>query len=184
MGRLGGRIRKADLVRAVAALQLPKGPLEKKSAGFSPIAQYKARYFSGDNASGAPFIHAIGVLFLVGYTIGQSWTSRGVEREQGLIRCLTCRLQHAPQGTQSCLAMGGPTARAGPSHRLLTELRASFTSTTRTTSTYAVLYEVLCGKLLTRIMRAVNGRLASCEVGVESWRTLENLQEKHSAAKV
>ncbi|KAL8291976.1 hypothetical protein RQP46_001442 [Phenoliferia psychrophenolica] len=49
--------------------KLPKGALEKKSAGFSPIAQYKARYFSGDNASGAPFIHAIGVLFLVGYTI-------------------------------------------------------------------------------------------------------------------
>jgi hypothetical protein len=35
----------------------------------NPIARYKAAYFEGENASGAPFVHAIGVLFLVGYTI-------------------------------------------------------------------------------------------------------------------
>ncbi|KAK4704969.1 denticleless, partial [Phenoliferia sp. Uapishka_3] len=69
--------------------KLPKGAIEKKSAGFSPIAQYKARYFSGDNASGAPFIHAIGVLFLVGYTIGQFTLSLGLHM---------AGLQHAPQG--------------------------------------------------------------------------------------
>lgn len=49
--------------------QLPKGPITKSSPGLNPVARYKARYFEGDNASGAPFIHAIGILFLVGYTI-------------------------------------------------------------------------------------------------------------------
>lgn len=35
----------------------------------SPLARYKARYFDGENASGAPFLHVIGGLFLIGYTI-------------------------------------------------------------------------------------------------------------------
>lgn len=49
--------------------QLPKGAAAKKPVGLSPFSRYKARYFDGENASGAPFLHAIGVLFLVGYTI-------------------------------------------------------------------------------------------------------------------
>lgn len=48
---------------------MPKGPLAKSSPGLNPIARYKAAYFEGENASGAPFVHAIGILFLVGYTI-------------------------------------------------------------------------------------------------------------------
>lgn len=49
--------------------QLPKGAAPKKNVGMSPLARYKARYFDGENASGAPFLHVIGGLFLVGYTI-------------------------------------------------------------------------------------------------------------------
>ncbi|KAM0751112.1 hypothetical protein T439DRAFT_225873 [Meredithblackwellia eburnea MCA 4105] len=49
--------------------KLPKGPAPTKSVGVNPVSLYKARYFSGDNASGKPFIHAIVGLFLVGYTI-------------------------------------------------------------------------------------------------------------------
>lgn len=49
-------------------LQLPKGAAPTKKVG-GPISWYKAKYFEGENASGAPFIHAIGLLFLVGYTI-------------------------------------------------------------------------------------------------------------------
>lgn len=50
-------------------MQLPKGPLPKASPGLNPIARYKARYFSGENASGAPFVHLIVGVFLLGYTI-------------------------------------------------------------------------------------------------------------------
>ncbi|KAK4050191.1 hypothetical protein OIO90_005173 [Microbotryomycetes sp. JL221] len=49
--------------------KLPKGAAPKKSAGANPFARYRQRYFEGDNASGAPFLHAIGVMFLIGYTI-------------------------------------------------------------------------------------------------------------------
>lgn len=50
-------------------VQLPKGAAAKKSAGANPFARYKQRYFEGENASGAPFIHAIVGLFFIGYTI-------------------------------------------------------------------------------------------------------------------
>ncbi|KAK4049852.1 hypothetical protein OIV83_003908 [Microbotryomycetes sp. JL201] len=49
--------------------KLPKGAAPRKAAGANPIARYRQRYFEGDNASGAPFLHAIGVMFLIGYTI-------------------------------------------------------------------------------------------------------------------
>ncbi|KAM0790223.1 hypothetical protein ACM66B_005536 [Microbotryomycetes sp. NB124-2] len=49
--------------------KLPKGAAPRKSAGANPFARYRQRYFEGDNASGAPFLHAIGVMFLIGYTI-------------------------------------------------------------------------------------------------------------------
>ncbi|ORY76887.1 mitochondrial F1-F0 ATP synthase subunit F of fungi-domain-containing protein, partial [Leucosporidium creatinivorum] len=49
--------------------KLPKGAAAKKSAGANPFARYKQRYFEGENASGAPFIHAIVGLFFIGYTI-------------------------------------------------------------------------------------------------------------------
>ena len=49
--------------------QLPKGHAVKSSPGLNPIARYKQRYFEGENASGAPFVHAIVGLFLIGYTI-------------------------------------------------------------------------------------------------------------------
>ncbi|GAA5874487.1 hypothetical protein JCM5296_001551 [Sporobolomyces johnsonii] len=49
--------------------KLPKGAAPKKSVGLNPLARYKARYFDGENASAAPFLHIIGGLFLVGYTI-------------------------------------------------------------------------------------------------------------------
>ena len=53
----------------IPSQQLPKGAAPKKSPGANPFARYRARYFEGDNASGAPFLHAIGVMFLIGYTI-------------------------------------------------------------------------------------------------------------------
>lgn len=53
----------------VGRTQLPKGAAPPKKVGVSPFAQYKARYFDGENASAAPFLHAIVGLFLVGYTI-------------------------------------------------------------------------------------------------------------------
>ncbi|GAA5903141.1 hypothetical protein JCM8208_000463 [Rhodotorula glutinis] len=59
--------RNANIVSFYSAL--PKGAAAKKPVGLSPFSRYKARYFDGENASGAPFLHAIGVLFLVGYTI-------------------------------------------------------------------------------------------------------------------
>ncbi|GJN92858.1 hypothetical protein Rhopal_005898-T1 [Rhodotorula paludigena] len=59
--------RNAKIVQFYSAL--PKGPAPKKQVGLSPFAQYKARYFDGENASAAPFLHAIVGLFLVGYTI-------------------------------------------------------------------------------------------------------------------
>ncbi|GAA5881016.1 hypothetical protein JCM16303_004637 [Sporobolomyces ruberrimus] len=49
--------------------KLPKGAAPKKNAGLNPFSRYKAKYFEGPNASAAPFLHAIGILFLVGYTI-------------------------------------------------------------------------------------------------------------------
>ncbi|BGP18217.1 hypothetical protein JCM10213_007844 [Rhodosporidiobolus nylandii] len=48
---------------------LPKGPAPQKKVGLSPFARYKARYFDGENASAAPFLHVIGGMFLIGYTI-------------------------------------------------------------------------------------------------------------------
>lgn len=68
--------------------QLPKGPAPKKSAGANPFARYKQRYFEGDNASGAPFIHTIVGLFLVGYTIDCKPQAGGggfIERRTGLL---------------------------------------------------------------------------------------------------
>merc|ERR1711977_127627 len=59
--------RMAKVVEFYSAL--PKGPAPKKNVGLSPLARYKARYFDGENASGAPFLHVIGGLFLIGYTI-------------------------------------------------------------------------------------------------------------------
>ncbi|KAI5477889.1 hypothetical protein MNV49_005782 [Pseudohyphozyma bogoriensis] len=49
--------------------KLPKGSLPKSSPGLNPIARYKAKYFEGPNASGAPLVHAIVGLFFIGYTI-------------------------------------------------------------------------------------------------------------------
>ncbi|BGP41842.1 ATP synthase f chain, mitochondrial precursor [Rhodotorula kratochvilovae] len=59
--------RNAKIVSFYSAL--PKGAATKKPVGLSPFARYKARYFDGENASAAPFLHAIVGLFLVGYTI-------------------------------------------------------------------------------------------------------------------
>ncbi|SGY25458.1 BQ5605_C018g08619 [Microbotryum silenes-dioicae] len=47
---------------------LPKGSAPKRSSS-GPISWYRKKYFEGENASGAPFIHAIGALFIVGYSI-------------------------------------------------------------------------------------------------------------------
>lgn len=55
-------------------VQLPKGPASNPSTkSLNPLARYKARYFDGKNASGAPLVHAIVGIFLIGYTIGASW---------------------------------------------------------------------------------------------------------------
>lgn len=54
-------------------VQLPKGPASNPSAkSLNPFARYKARYFEGKNASGAPIVHAIIGIFLIGYTVGAS----------------------------------------------------------------------------------------------------------------
>merc|ERR1712230_190329 len=49
--------------------QLPKGAAPKSSPGLNPWARYRARYFEGDNASGAPIVHIMAGIFLIGYTI-------------------------------------------------------------------------------------------------------------------
>ncbi|KAK9900590.1 hypothetical protein P389DRAFT_192854 [Cystobasidium minutum MCA 4210] len=50
--------------------KLPKGPASNPSAkSLNPFARYKARYFEGKNASGAPIVHAIIGIFLIGYTV-------------------------------------------------------------------------------------------------------------------
>ncbi|SCZ88622.1 BZ3500_MvSof-1268-A1-R1_Chr10-2g03023 [Microbotryum saponariae] len=48
--------------------KLPKGSAPKRSSS-GPISWYRKKYFEGENASGAPFIHAIGALFIVGYSV-------------------------------------------------------------------------------------------------------------------
>ncbi|KAI8321790.1 hypothetical protein GQ54DRAFT_261195 [Martensiomyces pterosporus] len=48
---------------------LPKGNAEAKAVRGGPLSRYYARYFSGENASGAPIIHVIGVLLVGGYSI-------------------------------------------------------------------------------------------------------------------
>jgi hypothetical protein len=87
------------LPRQTKSKQLPKGPAPKKNVGLSPLARYKARYFDGENASGAPFLHVIGGLFLIGYTIDCAFPfSRGSAR-------LFCgnleRLQHTDSPTSA-----------------------------------------------------------------------------------
>ncbi|BGP56873.1 hypothetical protein JCM8202v2_004506 [Rhodotorula sphaerocarpa] len=67
IGAPASAARMAKVVEFYSAL--PKGAAPKKNVGMSPLARYKARYFDGENASGAPFLHVIGGLFLVGYTI-------------------------------------------------------------------------------------------------------------------
>jgi F-type H+-transporting ATPase subunit f len=58
-------------------VQLPKGPASSPNAkSLNPLARYKARYFDGKNASGAPIVHAIIGIFLIGYTVGASLSSR------------------------------------------------------------------------------------------------------------
>merc|ERR1712072_1422352 len=47
--------------------KLPKGAAPKQGS-FNPISAYRQKYFEGD-ASGAPIVHLIGALFLLGYTI-------------------------------------------------------------------------------------------------------------------
>ncbi|KAG0150459.1 hypothetical protein CROQUDRAFT_38235 [Cronartium quercuum f. sp. fusiforme G11] len=49
--------------------KLPQGPAPKPTGGMNPFARYKARYIDGENASGAPLLHAIIGLFVIGYTI-------------------------------------------------------------------------------------------------------------------
>ncbi|KAJ5585457.1 uncharacterized protein N7459_005257 [Penicillium hispanicum] len=45
---------------------LPRGPAPQvKATGI--IGRYQARYFSGKNASGAPIVHAIAGILLLGY---------------------------------------------------------------------------------------------------------------------
>lgn len=52
-------------------VQLPKGPASSPNTkSLNPLARYKARYFDGKNASGAPIVHAIVGIFLIGYTVG------------------------------------------------------------------------------------------------------------------
>ncbi|PRQ71825.1 Mitochondrial F1-F0 ATP synthase subunit F of fungi-domain containing protein, partial [Rhodotorula toruloides] len=67
IGAPSSAARMAKVVEFYSAL--PKGPAPKKRVGASPFARYKARYFDGPNASAAPFLHVIGGLFLLGYTI-------------------------------------------------------------------------------------------------------------------
>ncbi|ORX62055.1 hypothetical protein DM01DRAFT_1365409 [Hesseltinella vesiculosa] len=48
--------------------RLPKGQAEPiKASGV--WGRYKARYIDGDNASITPFLHLIGGIFVIGYTI-------------------------------------------------------------------------------------------------------------------
>ncbi|CAG8383415.1 unnamed protein product [Penicillium salamii] len=47
---------------------LPRGPAAPaKASGL--IGRYRARYFSGKNASGAPFVHAIAGILILGYSM-------------------------------------------------------------------------------------------------------------------
>ncbi|KAJ5449294.1 hypothetical protein N7445_004115 [Penicillium cf. griseofulvum] len=47
---------------------LPRGPAAAvKPTGL--IGRYQARYFNGKNASGVPFIHAIGGILILGYSM-------------------------------------------------------------------------------------------------------------------
>lgn len=55
---------KADIVS-----KLPKGPAPKKSPGLNPWARYKAKYFHGETASGAPIVHVMIAFFFLGYTL-------------------------------------------------------------------------------------------------------------------
>ncbi|KAJ1965201.1 ATP synthase f chain, mitochondrial precursor [Dipsacomyces acuminosporus] len=48
---------------------LPKGNAEVQAARGGPLSRYYARYIGGDNASGAPIAHVIGVLLVGGYSI-------------------------------------------------------------------------------------------------------------------
>merc|ERR1712093_313993 len=49
--------------------KLPKGGAPKANKGLNPFARYKAAYFAPGKESGAPILHAIGAIFLIGYTI-------------------------------------------------------------------------------------------------------------------
>lgn len=70
-------------------LQLPKGPAPKANKGLNPFARYKAAYFAPGKESGAPILHAIGAIFLIGYTIDVSvWI---VEREGCVCVCFGAR---------------------------------------------------------------------------------------------
>lgn len=46
--------------------KLPKGPAQFKNSGL--WSAYKTRYFDAGKESGAPLLHAIAVLFLMGYS--------------------------------------------------------------------------------------------------------------------
>jgi hypothetical protein len=55
--------------------QLPKGPAPAAKASLNPIVRYKQRYFEGENASGAPIVHAITAIFLIGCELSGSFPS-------------------------------------------------------------------------------------------------------------
>lgn len=82
-GRLVPSINLTLLARPIF-VQLPKGPASSPNAkSLNPLARYKARYFDGKNASGAPIVHAIIGIFLIGYTVGASLSSRTPEQRHG-----------------------------------------------------------------------------------------------------
>ncbi|KAK9475876.1 mitochondrial F1-F0 ATP synthase subunit F of fungi-domain-containing protein [Lipomyces japonicus] len=66
LGAAPGAKRLANVVDFYKALPRGSAPEVKPSGLF---ARYRARYFDGKNASGAPLVHLIGALFLIGYTL-------------------------------------------------------------------------------------------------------------------
>ncbi|KAL7341433.1 mitochondrial F1-F0 ATP synthase subunit F of fungi-domain-containing protein [Rhodotorula toruloides] len=89
IGAPSSAARMAKVVEFYSAL--PKGPAPKKRVGASPLARYKARYFDGPNASAAPFLHVIGGLFLLGYTIDYNMHLKH-HKNNHHVRCFTSDL--------------------------------------------------------------------------------------------
>ncbi|KAJ8292724.1 Importin-13 [Rhodotorula toruloides] len=104
IGAPSSAARMAKVVEFYSAL--PKGPAPKKRVGASPLARYKARYFDGPNASAAPFLHVIGGLFLLGYTIDYNMHLKHHKNERLLAtRCVS--------GTDRIVGRGCGIGKAG-----------------------------------------------------------------------